>query len=205
MLALLEPAGVVEDPGPDLRDLRHRRECVARGGEPHLVVVPGRVGDEAVQTLVRGVGLGDVDAVAHGDRLDGLALVADQPERVARKVLAPRVVAEHGADLVEEVSQPLLGGAIDLDVHGRDQITIDADAATSRSRSRATDRNDPTLQISSETTGARHSGVSRERVNVERSAKRKKAAANPDVRVVCPLSSRDESRDITAGRKPRQS
>ena len=124
VLALLEEAGVVDDPRPRDRCARHRRERVARRRQPDRVVVPRRVCDEMQEALMRGVHVRDAGARAGHDRLHALAItVADQPHRVAREVLAPLRRAEHLADAVEEPVESLLRRAVDRDVHDADQIT----------------------------------------------------------------------------------
>ena len=135
VLALLEKAGVVDDPGPRHGRAAHRFERVARGGQPHRVVVPRRVGDELLQALMRCIHVRDARARARRDRLHALALAsADQPERVAREVGASLRRPEDLAEVIQVVVQSLLGGAIDLDVHERDQITSRSRRATSAIR-----------------------------------------------------------------------
>jgi hypothetical protein len=69
-----------------------------------------------VQPLVRSVGLRNVEAVARRDRLDTLPLVAHQPKCVLRKVLAPLRVLQHTTNQVDEASESLFGGFVDVHV-----------------------------------------------------------------------------------------
>src|SRR5262249_51145495 len=119
-LAVLEEAGAVEDPRPRPRHPRHLGERVARGGEPHRVVVPRRFRDEVLETLMRGVHVRGACAGTGGDRFHAFAIaVTDQAEGIAGEVIAPLRCAQPGADAVEVVAESLLG----LDVHEVDLIT----------------------------------------------------------------------------------
>lgn len=119
-----------------------------RGGQPHHVVIPPRVGDELLHALMRGLHVRDARASARDDRSHALAItVADQPERIAREVGASLRRPEDGANAVEVITQPLLREMVDVDVHAR-QDHVSILVANSRgAQSHASDRNDPTSEI----------------------------------------------------------
>src|SRR5690349_15197605 len=90
----------------------------------------------------------DACARARRDRLHALSLAsADQSERVTREVGASLRCPEDLAEVIQVVVQSPFGGAVDLDVHERDQITSRSRCATSRSDARATERNGPAWEI----------------------------------------------------------
>ena len=83
VFALLEPAGVVDDPIFDGLALGQRAEGIIRGDQPRLVVIPLRIDHEMAKPLVQGVCLLGIRAAAGGNRLHALALaVAEQAEGI---------------------------------------------------------------------------------------------------------------------------
>jgi hypothetical protein len=81
------------------------------------------------ESLMRGVHMGSTGSSTSDDGLHALAIAfADQPQGVAREVLAALGIAQNLANTVEQALEPSGRRSIDLDVH-------EANLITSRSRS----------------------------------------------------------------------
>ncbi len=146
--ALLEEAGVVDDPGLDGLALVHGIERIARCDPAHFSVAPPRVADEVQKALMGGVHLPRVAANESSHRLDALALgVAEQPHRVDREGGAVLGIPEHLADPGEVALDATDTCAVHED-HGRFTDHAEIRRATSSRTVLPSDRNDRGFRFS---------------------------------------------------------
>src|SRR6266496_3691176 len=143
MNALLEEAGVVEDPGFDGLTFRHGSERVLRRNPTHLQVAPPRAADKVQEPLMGSVHL--LRAATHegGHGLDALALgAAEQAHRVDRERSAALGTSEHLADPGEVALDATNTSGVHED-HGPCSDHAETGPATSRPTVSVSDRNDP--------------------------------------------------------------
>jgi len=118
VLALFEPAAVVDDPVFDRLALGQGVERAVGSDKADIAIAPVGIDHEVTEPLMQSIGLGGIGAGAGGDRLDALALgIAEQAERVQRERGAPLLVAEHVSDAIEVGLQPRLTVVIEEKIH----------------------------------------------------------------------------------------